>query len=221
MTRRPVLLDRCLDGRQVDRTDPAQVDDLGARCRRRPAPRRPRALARPSAAWPRWSRRVPSRTTSALPTSATAPRVDRTLAARRAPCARRRGPGCRSAMAARSSCRPRPGDDAVTTRSPGRCHEPALDGGQCWVPNRPVAAADDADGDRHRELAAGHEAVLGQLVDDRVAGRRQEVGEHDLDDRAHARRGTCPRATPMKPFSQIGVDRTRPGRTSRAARCWS
>ena len=83
----------------------------------------------------------------------------------------------------------------------------------CWVPNRPPPPHDDRTVTGHRELAAGHVAVLGQLVDDGVAGRGQEVREHDLDDRAQPVMD-MPRATPMKPFSQMGVASTRPGNLS-------
>ena len=74
-------------------------------------------------------------------------------------------------------------------RRPGRAMYQLSPVALCWVPNRPPPPHDDAQGHRHRELAARHVAVLGQLVDDRVAGRRQEVREHDLDDGPHARDG--------------------------------
>src|SRR5947208_15759037 len=44
-------------------------------------------------------------------------------------------------------------------------------------------ATEGADGDRHLDAAARHEAVLGDRVDDLVEADAEEVGEHDLDDR--------------------------------------
>ena len=49
-----------------------------------------------------------------------------------------------------------------------------------------TGAAERADGDRHLDAAARHEAVLGDAVDDLVEADAEEVGEHDLDDRAVA-----------------------------------
>ena len=46
-----------------------------------------------------------------------------------------------------------------------------------------TGAAERADGDRHLDAAARHEAVLGDAVDDLVEADAEEVGEHDLDDR--------------------------------------
>ena len=40
--------------------------------------------------------------------------------------------------------------------------------------------------ERHRDLAVGHVARLGDLVDDHVPGHGEEVAEHELGDRAQA-----------------------------------
>jgi hypothetical protein len=45
------------------------------------------------------------------------------------------------------------------------------------------------DGQRHADLAAGHVAELGRLVDDLLEADRDEVGVHDLDDRTHPGHG--------------------------------
>ena len=74
-------------------------------------------------------------------------------------------------------------------RMPRLGHVPALRRGAVLGAEPGAAAARDAHGHGHRELATRHVAVLGQLVDDGVTGRRQEVREHDLDHRAHARDG--------------------------------
>ncbi len=126
---------------------------------------------------------VPSRSTLALPSGAISPRVTEALAAVQALVLEEHrrvvvGDG-RAQQAVGRAGRGR-GHDA----QPGQVHEPALAGGAVLGPEAAGAAADDPDRDRHGRLATGHEPVLGQLVDDGVAGRRQEVGEHDLDDRA-------------------------------------
>jgi hypothetical protein len=71
--------------------------------------------------------------------------------------------------------------------------------------------------ERHRELPAGHEVRLRRLVDELVERERDEVDEHDLDDRAQARLRR-PIAIPQIAASLIGVLRTRSARTPRPAR---
>src|ERR1700691_111280 len=51
----------------------------------------------------------------------------------------------------------------------------------------PGASTHRTDRDRELALAPGHESELRELLDDRVAGRRQEVAEHDLYDRPEPR----------------------------------
>ncbi len=53
--------------------------------------------------------------------------------------------------------------------------------------------ADGADRHRHGELAARHEAMLGDAVDDLVEADAEEIGEHDLDDGPIARDGEAQR----------------------------
>ena len=50
-----------------------------------------------------------------------------------------------------------------------------------------AGAALRAQHERHRQLAAGHEVRLGGPVDELVERQRDEVDEHDLEHRAHAR----------------------------------
>ena len=89
--------------------------------------------------------------------------------------------------------------------------EPALERRRVLRPEAAGRTRDDAHGDRHRALAAGHEPVLGELVDDRVAGRREEVGEHDLDDGSEARRGSSRGRRRRTRSRRSGVVRTRSG----------
>ena len=151
----------------------------------------------------------------------TSPRTTGPLRAYRPLCSKKRTGFGSCDGGAKQARRPSPGELAVTTRSPGRCMNQLSPVALCCVPKRPVAPPIDADRDRHGRLAAGHVAVLGQLVDDRVAGRRQEVGEHDLDDRAHARRGSCRARRPGSRSRRSAWCGRARARTSRPARCWS
>ena len=54
-------------------------------------------------------------------------------------------------------------------------------------------AADGADDQRRLDLAARHEAVLGDRVDDLVEADAEEIGEHDLGDRPVAGDGEAER----------------------------
>jgi hypothetical protein len=58
-----------------------------------------------------------------------------------------------------------------------------------------ASPADRPDRDRHRRLAARHEAVLRELLNQRVAGRGEKVAEHDLDDRPKPCHGHSERDT--------------------------
>ena len=107
-TSRPVLLDRCPDGRQVERAEPAQVDDLGARSRRRRAARPPPGRARPSAASPRSSRRVPVADDRGLADLGDLAAARPGPCARTGPCARRTASGCGRRWPPAAGCRPSP-----------------------------------------------------------------------------------------------------------------
>ncbi len=56
----------------------------------------------------------------------------------------------------------------------------------CCAPKRRPGPVGGPQHERHRHLAVGHVARLGDLVDDHVPGHREEVGEHQLGDRAQA-----------------------------------
>ena len=75
------------------------------------------------------------------------------------------------------------GDDDL---QPGHGHQPVLDRLGVLRPEAQPAAVAEADDERERDLAVGHVAGLGDLVDDDVVADREEVGEHQLGDRAEA-----------------------------------
>ena len=77
---------------------------------------------------------------------------------------------------------------------------------------RRVADADAAaQQDRHLQPAARHVLHLGDLVDDLADRVEDEVGEHEIDDRAACRSSPRRTARPTKPRSQIGVSQSRSG----------
>ena len=121
------LLDRRAHRRQVERADPAQVDDLGVDpvggqllgSGKRPLHHQQRRHDRHVAA------RAQDRGLAELRDLA-AP--DRAPSGRTGPCARGTGPGCRRGSPPAAGSYAEPGRDAVTTRRPGQVHEPALAG---------------------------------------------------------------------------------------------
>ena len=62
------------------------------------------------------------------------------------------------------------------------------DTGICeWIaPNRPPAPTTERIDERHADLLLRQEPVLRRLVDEAVHREREEVAEHDLDDRSQA-----------------------------------
>ena len=75
----------------------------------------------------------------------------------------------------------------ITTLRPGHVREPALEALRVLRRAALARAALGAQHDRHRQLAAGHEVRLRRGVDELVERERDEVDEHDLEHRPHAR----------------------------------
>ena len=69
---------------------------------------------------------------------------------------------------------------------PGDVHEPRLQLLRVLRAGRPAGAALRSQRHGHLDLASGHVAVLGGLLDELLHRQRHEVLVHDLDDRAHA-----------------------------------
>ncbi len=78
------------------------------------------------------------------------------------------------------------GVDGATTLSPGMAIAQFSTLWLCCAPNRRPGPVGGPEHERDRHLAVGHVARLGDLVDDHVPGHREEVGEHQLGDRAQA-----------------------------------
>ena len=84
---------------------------------------------------------------------------------------------------------------------------------ECWVPKRPVPPPIERTVTGTLHWPPDMKRNFGQLVDDRVAGRRQEVANM-ISTIGRSPVTDIPSATPMNPFSQIGVFVTRPGNRS-------
>ena len=135
----------------------------------------------------------------------------------RASCSRRRPRG----SGRRSRCASRPAASAavlgITTLSPGTCVSHASRLCECCARAALAGAALRPQHERHGELTAGHEVRLRRLVDELVERERDEVDEHDLDDRAAAPDCAAPIAMPQIAASLIGVLRTRSAPNSSAS----
>ena len=158
---------------RVERHERAQVDDLGRRCRARPASRSAASSARGhhrrerddrGVACPR-ARSRPRRAASTCSPSGTSP-----LIANSALCSQKMT-GSGSRMAAASSPthvgRGRRRDDLEA----GDRHRPVLDALAVLRAEAQAGAVRGPEHERQRHLAVGHVAGLGDLVGDHVPGR--------------------------------------------------
>ena len=121
--------------------------------------------------------------------------------------------GLGSAIAAASRPPASAALDGITTLSPGTWVSHASRLCECWAAGAAAGPALGPQDHRHRQLAAGHEVGLGRLVDELVQRQRDEVDEHDLHHRAHARLGGADRRAAHGALADRGVAARGRGRT--------